>query len=53
MITEVSGSYFGTDSGQYGFYKQEVLSYMNADDTASVFKKQTAKMKRFLIVQRM
>ncbi len=39
MITEVSGSYFGTASGQYGFYKQEVLSYMNPDDTASVFKK--------------
>lgn len=37
MNTDVSGSYYGMTSGKYNYFNQQILSYMNEDETASAF----------------
>ena len=37
--TDASGSYHGDGSGQYNYTNEQILSYVNADDTLSTLKK--------------
>lgn len=39
ITTDVTGSYFGTEAGQFAYHNQQILCYMLDNETASVYKK--------------